>query len=118
MNAINWLRNNEPDLSNVDDSTVQAFSNLTGMAMPDNLTPKNKRAFMQGALDWLRNNDPDLNENIDDQNGDPNVEEKDPEFSNEGVSKRIRKTIVDDVNELNSSVKKLDRVSRGNVSIN
>merc|ERR1712113_1380628 len=56
--AIDWLRKNDPNVDNVDDCTVEAFSELTGLSLPKKMTAKKKKKFMEDSLDWLRKNDP------------------------------------------------------------
>merc|ERR1711957_39623 len=63
--ALSWLRDNDPNIENVDDPTTEAFSRLTGLQLPKKRSPRNNEKFMKYALDWLRENDPDIDTNLD-----------------------------------------------------
>merc|ERR1711933_141473 len=59
--AIEWLRNVEPeDLDHIDNPSLQALTNFTGVAMPG-ISKLAKAKALEDALEWLRNNDPDAN---------------------------------------------------------
>merc|ERR1712207_86542 len=55
--AVEWLRNNDQDFDDVGDATVEAFTSVTGVAKPKELTRKTKKKAMKDAVEWLRNND-------------------------------------------------------------
>merc|ERR1712113_384923 len=66
--AIDWLRNNEPNLEDVDDSTVEEVTKIAGVHMPRGVIPKAARKKpLEDAIDWIRKNDPimdDLDEPV------------------------------------------------------
>merc|ERR1711933_570865 len=63
--SLSWLRNNDPELEDVDESTLVAFSKMAGIPLPKKLTPKNKKKTMESAIDWLRDTDSEELQNID-----------------------------------------------------
>ena len=59
------LRSNSPNVYEVDDPTVLALANLSGVPMPRGKIPVDqKRPVVDDALDWVRENDvkPDVDE--------------------------------------------------------
>ena len=57
--AVEWLRNNKPDASSLDEPTVKALATLTNT--PTDLgyiAPEDKKDAIDDALDWLRNHQP------------------------------------------------------------
>merc|ERR1711988_386178 len=58
-NAMEWLRNNDPNPDDLDEPAALALSNLTGIPLPKGTIPsKMKKQILDDAVDWLRNNDP------------------------------------------------------------
>merc|ERR1711935_1317678 len=55
--SLEWLRNNDVEVDDVDGPTVKALSKLAGIPMPKKLTPENKKKTIDTALEWLRNAD-------------------------------------------------------------
>jgi hypothetical protein len=62
--SVDWLRKNTPEMD-VDEPTLEALSNLTGLPPPKKRTPEEKKKFVEDSMDWLRKNEPDL-EDVDD----------------------------------------------------
>ena len=58
QDAINWLREHDPDLGEVDDLAFAALAKVSGISMPDKLTPDGKEKFVAESIYWLRNNNP------------------------------------------------------------
>ena len=60
--ALNWLRNNDPDLTDLDDATIEAMAKLAGVPLggAGSSPRQGKTAAVDDALSWLRNNDLDL----------------------------------------------------------
>merc|ERR1712232_399210 len=54
--AVEWLRNNDPNMNKVDKPTLKSLTKFAGIPMPNKLTPKSKTKAMDKFLDWLRNN--------------------------------------------------------------
>merc|ERR1712072_95549 len=57
--SLEWIRNNEVDIHEVDSPTVKSLSKLAGIAMPKKLTPENKKKTVENAIEWLRNAEPE-----------------------------------------------------------
>ena len=55
--ALDWLRNNDPDVNKVDEPGLNKLSNLGGIPMPKKLTPEAKQKTLDDVLDWIRSND-------------------------------------------------------------
>merc|ERR1712154_317650 len=53
--SLEWLRNNDLDVEDVDGPTVKTLSKLAGIPLPRKLTDKNKKKTMDNAVNWLRN---------------------------------------------------------------
>jgi hypothetical protein len=53
--AMNWLRNNDPNPADVDDPTAKGWRTLL-LPMPGRLSPEEK-ARVVDSVNWLRNND-------------------------------------------------------------
>ena len=65
--SSNWLRNNRPDISEVDDDTLTALVNVAGLPMPKYKVPEEEKAkAMADALDWLRQNSLNMDDEMDD----------------------------------------------------
>ena len=56
----------DPNLDDIDDPTLTAFSKLAGVDIPENLSSSQKKKVMEDSLSWLRNNNPTLDGNLDD----------------------------------------------------
>merc|ERR1711933_355576 len=63
--SLDWLRNNDPEVDDVDGPTTRSFAKLAGIPLPKKLTPENKKKTMESAIDWLRNVDAEDLERID-----------------------------------------------------
>merc|ERR1712019_274482 len=55
--SMEWLRNNEPDLDEVDDEVLEVFTNMTGFSTPKKFTPKSNKQKAKDAVEWIRNNE-------------------------------------------------------------
>jgi hypothetical protein len=65
--ALNWLRNNNPDIDidDFDDKSLSAIASLAGIPMPRGGPSKDgKGKAMEDSLDWIRQNSPSL-EDVD-----------------------------------------------------
>merc|ERR1712232_1529338 len=97
-----WLRKNNPDLSNLDQPTAEAVTNLSGVPLPSLVTSQDAVSGpMEEAVDWLRKNDPDL-KNVDEATMEaftrltdlPLLEEQD--ISTPSMTPAVKKKIVHD----------------------
>ena len=59
---MDWLRRNNPPLEEVDQPTLEALSNLTGLPLPKNVAPEDKKKHLDENIDWLRRNSPDMSD--------------------------------------------------------
>jgi hypothetical protein len=65
--ALAWLRNNTPDIEDLDMDTLNAFRNLAGLPIMDgDITIDRKSKAINDAVDWLRKNPPSV-ESLDDE---------------------------------------------------
>merc|ERR1712125_218034 len=55
--AVDWLRNNNPDVRKVDKPMLKALTKIAGFSMPKKLTPATYKRSMDDFVEWLRNND-------------------------------------------------------------
>merc|ERR1712176_845724 len=61
--ALDWIKSEEINLSQVDTDTLESFRNLASLQMPKGvLTDEDKSKGLQDTLDWMRNNNLDLDE--------------------------------------------------------
>merc|ERR1739838_1195103 len=60
--SIEWLRNNDEALDDIDESAVEVFANLTGVAAPRKMTKKDKKKFIKDSVDWLWDNEAELDD--------------------------------------------------------
>ena len=85
--AIDWLRENDPYLENIDDDAsheAMVLADLAGISVDDDITAEafvdlagisyegrprsrgeTKRKAMEDALNWVRNNDPETEDDAD-----------------------------------------------------
>jgi hypothetical protein len=50
--AMNWLRNNDPNPADVDDPTAQGLANL--LPMPGGICPEEKARVVEDSVNWLQ----------------------------------------------------------------
>jgi hypothetical protein len=60
--ALNWLRNQDPNQADLDDPTATAIANLAGIDLPHQVNVDEKAKFVDEALTWLRSNDPNADD--------------------------------------------------------
>ena len=66
MDTINWFCDNDQSFDEVDDKTLEVFTEVTGTAKLPKLTSKLKKKAMEDSIEWLRKNEPELDEIADD----------------------------------------------------
>jgi hypothetical protein len=56
--SVQWLRLNQPNIDQIEDSVIASFVNIAGISLPQlKLSLEEKTRTIQQSLDWLRNHD-------------------------------------------------------------
>jgi len=56
--AIDWLRNNEPNPSELDESTINTLSNIAGVPLQSDIPSEEKQVLANDVVEWLRQKNP------------------------------------------------------------
>ena len=54
--AVDWLRNNNPNFNDLDGPTADKVMNVPGVPAPGSMPRETKKKAVEDSVDWLRKN--------------------------------------------------------------
>lgn len=60
--SLEWLKNHSPDLEDINEETLETFTNMTGVPTQSIITKQNKTKILKDTIKWLQNNHENIND--------------------------------------------------------